>query len=99
MTEMSAKSIPLAILLQLLLFCGVMAANDTWVVIVSARFASCATSNFRIQVGASRYWFNYRHVTNAYAIYRMAREQGVPDSHVWLQHCVAKVHDRRNRSS
>jgi phosphatidylinositol glycan class K len=42
------------------------------------------TSNHAVIVSSSRYWFNYRHVMNALAIYDLIRKQGVPDSNIIL---------------
>lgn len=42
--------------------------DDTWAVIVST----------------SRYWLNYRHATNAFAMYRAVKRMGVPDSRILL---------------
>eukprot|EP00980_Cylindrotheca_fusiformis_P028158 scaffold22583_cov106-Cylindrotheca_fusiformis.AAC.29 len=35
-------------------------------------------------VSSSRYWFNYRHAMNALAIYRILKDNGVPDSQIIL---------------
>lgn len=32
-----------------------------------------------MQVCASRYWFNYRHVANTLSIYRSVKRLGIPD--------------------
>ena len=32
-----------------------------------------------VQVCASRYWFNYRHVANTLSIYRSVKRLGIPD--------------------
>jgi len=42
--------------------------SDTWVVIV----------------GASRFWYNYRHESNVLAIYKTVKQLGVPDSRIIL---------------
>ena len=36
----------------------------------------------RTKVSTSRYWFNYRHTTNALTIYQRLRRSGVPDSNI-----------------
>ena len=33
-------------------------------------------------VSSSRYWFNYRHAVNALAIYRVLKENGIPDENI-----------------
>ena len=35
-------------------------------------------------VSSSRYWFNYRHFVNALSIYRILKENGIPDSNIIL---------------
>lgn len=36
------------------------------------------------QACTSRFWFNYRHVANALAVYRVLRRLGVPDARIVL---------------
>lgn len=38
----------------------------------------------RLQVCASRFWFNYRHVGNALSVYHTIKAQGIPDSNIIL---------------
>jgi phosphatidylinositol glycan class K len=38
--------------------------------------SSSHTSNYAVIVGASRYWFNYRHAVNALSIYDMLKQSG-----------------------
>lgn len=42
------------------------------------------TNNWAVIVGASKFWFNYRHTANALGIYRTVRRLGIPDSQVIL---------------
>jgi phosphatidylinositol glycan class K len=42
--------------------------GDTWVVLVAT----------------SRYWFNYRHLSNVLAVYQIVKDFGVQDSHILL---------------
>lgn len=42
------------------------------------------TNNWAVIVGASRFWFNYRHVANALSIYRSCKRFGIPDSQIIL---------------
>jgi phosphatidylinositol glycan class K len=37
-----------------------------------------------LQVSTSRYWFNYRHNSNALAVYHTVRALGIPDSNILL---------------
>ena len=54
--------------------------SDTWAVIVST----------------SRYWLNYRHATNALAVYQAVRNLGVPDSRIVLMLAEDFAHNPRN---
>eukprot|EP00970_Alexandrium_tamarense_P009849 scaffold1967_cov199-Alexandrium_tamarense.AAC.31 len=42
------------------------------------------TSNVAIIVSSSRYWFNYRHVTNALSIYHLLKRGGISDDNIVL---------------
>mmetsp|Transcript_29190 Transcript_29190/g.62871 ORF Transcript_29190/g.62871 Transcript_29190/m.62871 type:complete len:483 (+) Transcript_29190:56-1504(+) len=42
------------------------------------------TSNVAIIVSSSRYWFNYRHVTNALSIYHLLKRGGMTDDNIVL---------------
>ena len=42
------------------------------------------TSNVAIIVSSSRYWFNYRHVTNALSIYHLLKRGGMTDDNIIL---------------
>ena len=37
-----------------------------------------------LQVCASKFWFNYRHTSNAVAVYNSVRARGVPDARILL---------------
>lgn len=41
-------------------------------------------NNWAVVVGTSRYWYNYRHASNALGIYHALKERGFPDSHIIL---------------
>lgn len=41
-------------------------------------------NNWAVLVGASRYWFNYRHVANTLSIYHSIKRMGIPDSQIIL---------------
>lgn len=47
-------------------------------------------------VSSSRYWFNYRHAINALAIYKILKDNGVPDSHIVLMIADEYVTNNRN---
>jgi phosphatidylinositol glycan class K len=61
-----ASSTAMLQLLLLLLGCSVAASASS----------SSHTSNYAVIVGASRYWFNYRHAVNALSIYNMLKQSG-----------------------
>lgn len=42
------------------------------------------TSNHAVIVSSSRFWFNYRHVVNALAIYDLVKKNGIPDDNIVL---------------
>jgi phosphatidylinositol glycan class K len=42
------------------------------------------TKNVAIIVSSSRYWFNYRHVTNALSIYQLVKRGGITDDNIIL---------------
>eukprot|EP00040_Diaphanoeca_grandis_P021902 m.117114 g.117114 ORF g.117114 m.117114 type:complete len:376 (-) comp28555_c0_seq1:123-1250(-) len=56
-------------------------SSDTWVVIVST----------------SRFWYNYRHESNALSIYRSVKRLGVPDSNIILMLAEDFACNPRNR--
>jgi glycosylphosphatidylinositol transamidase (GPIT) subunit GPI8 len=43
-----------------------------------------SSSPFAILIDTSRYWYNYRHAANTFAIYQQLRSLGVPDSNIIL---------------
>ncbi|KAF6773168.1 hypothetical protein AHF37_07995 [Paragonimus kellicotti] len=49
-------------------------------------FTTCCrarhTSNWAVLVDTSRFWFNYRHLSNTLAIYRHIKRLGIPDSRI-----------------
>ena len=42
------------------------------------------TNNWALIASTSRYWFNYRHTSNALSFYHTVRNQGIPDSQILL---------------
>lgn len=42
------------------------------------------TSNWAVIVSTSRYWFNYRHASDALSFYHTVRRLGIPDSNIVL---------------
>ncbi|CAD5215119.1 unnamed protein product [Bursaphelenchus xylophilus] len=43
---------------------------------------STHTNNWAVLVDTSRYWFNYRHVTNVLIFYEAVKRLGIPDSNI-----------------
>jgi phosphatidylinositol glycan class K len=41
-------------------------------------------NNWAVLVSSSRYWFNYRHQSNALLLYKTLKEQGIPDQRIIL---------------
>ncbi|GKY96915.1 hypothetical protein MPSEU_000650400 [Mayamaea pseudoterrestris] len=50
----------------------------------SASSTATHTSNHAVIVSSSRYWFNYRHTTNALSIYQLLKRNGIPDDNIIL---------------
>jgi GPI-anchor transamidase subunit K len=42
------------------------------------------TSNWAVLVSTSRFWFNYRHLSNTLSLYRTVKRLGIPDSQILL---------------
>ncbi|OQS07575.1 GPI-anchor transamidase [Thraustotheca clavata] len=42
------------------------------------------TNNWAVIVDASRFWFNYRHITNALSLYHSVKRLGIPDNQIIL---------------
>ncbi|KHJ86670.1 LSM domain protein [Oesophagostomum dentatum] len=42
------------------------------------------TNNWAVLVCTSRFWFNYRHVSNVLALYHTVKRLGIPDSNIIL---------------
>lgn len=54
---------------------------------ISTKFGGVGAShsnNWAVLVGTSRFWFNYRHVSNALSVYRSVKRLGIPDSQIIL---------------
>lgn len=54
------------------------------------------TDQYAIIVSTSRFWQNYRHTVNSLSVYRMARDSGIPDSHIILMLADDAACDPRN---
>ena len=42
------------------------------------------TSNWAVLISTSRFWFNYRHLSNTLSLYRTVKRLGIPDSQILL---------------
>ncbi|KAK4884713.1 hypothetical protein RN001_000984 [Aquatica leii] len=47
-------------------------------------FRNKHTNNWAVLVDTSRFWFNYRHVSNVLSMYRSVKRLGIPDSQIIL---------------
>lgn len=56
-----------------------------------------SASNWAVIVSTSRYFFNYRHSTNALVVYDAVRRMGIPDSRILLMLAEDHACDGRNR--
>ncbi|KAI0708732.1 peptidase C13 family-domain-containing protein [Cerioporus squamosus] len=72
------------LLLVLCLGLAFTQANAEPVAEFFARQGSSHTNNWAVLVCASRYWFNYRHMSNALGMYRTVKRLGIPDSNIIL---------------
>src|SRR5277367_5251050 len=56
------------------------------VALLSLLETACAThtSNWAVLVSTSRFWFNYRHLSNTLSLYRTVKRLGIPDSQILL---------------
>lgn len=81
---------------MLLLLAILLTLGEAASISVLDHSASDHTENFAVIVGASRYWHNYRHTTNALAFYRVVRKFGIPDSNIILMSADDGSCDPRN---
>ena len=54
-------------------------------------------NNWVVILNTSRYWFNYRHLTNALSIYSIVRKLGINDDHIIFMNAFDYACDSRNR--
>ncbi|KAH9847725.1 peptidase C13 family-domain-containing protein [Lenzites betulinus] len=64
---------------------------------LSGRHGSSHTNNWAVLVCASRYWFNYRHMSNALGMYRTVKRLGIPDSNIILMLADDAACNARNK--
>ncbi|KAK5071275.1 glycosylphosphatidylinositol anchor biosynthesis [Lithohypha guttulata] len=56
-----------------------------WAVALLLPAIQCVhTSNWAVLVSTSRFWFNYRHLSNTLSLYRTVKRLGIPDSQILL---------------
>ncbi|KZV76469.1 hypothetical protein PENSPDRAFT_680137 [Peniophora sp. CONT] len=58
---------------------------------------STHTNNWAVLVCSSRYWFNYRHMSNTLGMYRTVKRLGIPDSNIILMLADDAACNSRNR--
>ena len=54
------------------------------------------SNNWAVLACTSRYWFNYRHVSNTLSMYYIIRKMGIPDSQIILMNAMDPSCDARN---
>lgn len=54
------------------------------VIVAAASTVATHTSNWAVLVSTSRFWFNYRHLSNTLSLYRTVKRLGIPDSQILL---------------
>jgi len=59
--------------------------------------ASTHTNNWAVLVGTSRFWFNYRHLSNTLGMYRTVKRLGIPDSNIILMLADDAACNHRNK--
>jgi GPI-anchor transamidase subunit K len=63
----------------------VMLLSSTLLAVVAASVTLAThTSNWAVLVSTSRFWFNYRHLSNTLSLYRTVKRLGIPDSQILL---------------
>ncbi|KAK0538226.1 glycosylphosphatidylinositol anchor biosynthesis [Tilletia horrida] len=59
--------------------------------------SSSHTNNWAVLVGTSRFWFNYRHMSNTLGMYRTVKRLGIPDSNIILMLADDAACNHRNK--
>lgn len=54
------------------------------------------SNNWAVLACTSRYWFNYRHVSNTLSMYYIIRKMGIPDNQIILMNAMDPSCDTRN---
>lgn len=54
------------------------------------------TNNWAVLVCSSRFWFNYRHVSNVLSLYHSIKRLGIPDRYVCTDQRDANLFDSSN---
>ncbi len=54
-------------------------------------------NNWAVLICTSKYFFNYRHLSNVLAMYRVVKDAGIPDSQIILMNALPVQCDSRNR--
>ncbi|EIW52521.1 GPI-anchor transamidase [Trametes versicolor FP-101664 SS1] len=85
------------LVLSVLCLVFLVAAQDAPVTEFFERHGSSHTNNWAVLVCASRYWFNYRHMSNALGMYRTVKRLGIPDSNIILMLADDAACNARNK--
>lgn len=70
-----------------------------WIIVLSFIIIAKADevlNNWAVLVCSSRYWFNYRHLTNVLSVYRKIKKFGIADDHIILMNAMETPCDPRN---
>jgi GPI-anchor transamidase subunit K len=66
------------------IICTTMLLSLVLLVVGAACTTATHTSNWAVLVSTSRFWFNYRHLSNTLSLYRTVKRLGIPDSQILL---------------
>ena len=55
-----------------------------WAIALAHAAIATHTSNWAVLISTSRFWFNYRHLSNTLSLYRTVKRLGIPDSQILL---------------
>jgi len=65
-------------------------------VVLGPHLQVVGTDSWAVLVCSSRYWFNYRHLTNTLSMYRLIKQLGVADDHIILMNALDSPCNSRN---
>lgn len=65
--------------------------------LLSSALASTKSNNWAVLLCTSKYFFNYRHLSNVLSMYKVIKQSGIPDSQIILMNALDVQCDSRNR--